>query len=260
MAGKVTDSESGDPASRSQKERAQVLSERQGEQLRRDREGLEELMRAISHDLAEPLRGICGFARLLEVEQRERLDEGGRQCLGFLLRGVEQIEHCWAGWVRISRVVTRAGPLGRVDARQALDEAWSELAALVRETRAEVRVGPLPIVHASRHQMVELFREILSNALTYRSDAAPRIRIHAETTSGRGRFELSDNGAGMDPHDLRPLVRLSRVGEFEGGPLRGFGLAVSHRIVERAGGRLHLESERGKGTTVHFDLPLYPDP
>jgi len=227
--------------------------------LERERKMLEELIRKISHDLAQPVRGVASFGRLLHEECLEELSETGQQYLSLILRAGRQIEHSVQGWVRVARLVTRAEPLVSIDARVALDAAAARLRKDLASRDARIEIGPLPVVRADPTQLVLLFQELLQNSLQHCGEAAPQIAVTAEVdgpVAGRVTLRVADNCKGIDAADVPALFELLRSPDEQGELAHGFGLAVCQRIVMRVGGQLAIEARGGGGTVVSFDLPL----
>jgi light-regulated signal transduction histidine kinase (bacteriophytochrome) len=109
-------------------------------------------------------------------------------------------------------------------------------------------------------QLEQLFQNIIGNAIRYRSNERPRIHVGAESEGDAWRFCIQDNGIGIDPEYKEQIFgifkRLHNSSEYPG---TGMGLAICQRIVERAGGRIWVESQRGRGSTFYFTLPASPD-
>jgi light-regulated signal transduction histidine kinase (bacteriophytochrome) len=128
---------------------------------------------------------------------------------------------------------------------------------LMRETDARVEFGELPIVHFDETQLTQLFQNLIGNAIKFRGDAPPHVRITASAGHGEHVFDIRDNGIGMDvqysERVFQMFQRLHERGRYEGS---GIGLAIAKRIVDRHGGRIWFESEPGVGTTFHFTIPM----
>jgi light-regulated signal transduction histidine kinase (bacteriophytochrome) len=117
-------------------------------------------------------------------------------------------------------------------------------------------VGELPVVVGNRTQLVQLFQNLLGNAIKYRGEHAPRIRVAADLKDSEWVFSIADNGIGIDPkHHEQIFEVFRRLHTQDAFPGTGIGLAVCRRIVQRHGGRIWVESERGKGSTFLFTIP-----
>ena len=220
---------------------------------------LQQLVYAISHDLQEPLRMISSYLQLLERRYAGRLDDAGLEFVDFAVDGARRMQELIDALLAYSRVISHARPPSPVDAGEVVIEALSRLEQKVASTGAEVTIGPMLTVNADRAQLVKVFEQLIDNALTFRSDAPPRILIDAEQVEAGTRFRVQDNGIGIasEFHELifRIFSRLHTRDQFPG---TGVGLAVVRRIIERHGGRCWLESSLGAGSTFFFSIPDLP--
>jgi light-regulated signal transduction histidine kinase (bacteriophytochrome) len=153
-------------------------------------------------------------------------------------------------------VQSQGKPLEPTEANEACDQAIQNLAAAIEESQAVVSRGELPVINADQVQLVRLLQNLIGNAIKYRSQAVPRIRVDAEEQDDEWIFRVSDNGIGIDPeyHDRIFVIfqRLHARDEYSG---TGIGLAVCKRIVQRAGGRIWVESSAGAGSVFCFTVP-----
>jgi light-regulated signal transduction histidine kinase (bacteriophytochrome) len=155
-----------------------------------------------------------------------------------------------------SRVETQGMPLQPTDANDACKEALENLSVAIEEAQANVSHSPLPTVLADRAQLVRLFQNLVGNAIKYRGPDAPHIQITALDSQDAWLFKVRDNGIGIDPqYRERIFVIFQRLHSREQYSGTGIGLAVCKRIVERAGGRIWVESAAGAGSVFCFTLP-----
>jgi len=155
-----------------------------------------------------------------------------------------------------SRVATQGKELKRLELESVLDIVLKNLQLVVEDTGARISHESLPAVLADDVQMVQLFQNLINNAVKFHGKEAPTVKITARREGGRWLVSVRDNGIGIDPqHNERIFVifqRLHSRGEYSG---TGIGLAVCRRIVERHGGRIWVESEPGHGSNFLFTLP-----
>ena len=233
------------------------ISERKEQEnaLHRSNRELEQFAYVASHDLQEPLRMISGYLALLEKRYRAILDDKGREFIGHAVDGAERMHALINALLAYSRVDRGEAPQETINASEALTEALDYLRPKLTEAGAEVVSDPLPNVLGDRLQLVQLFQNLIGNAVKYRGQQPPRIRIAAERDGERWRFTVSDNGIGIDPahHEriFEIFQRLHTRGEYPG---TGIGLAICKKIIERHGGRLWVESRKDKGSTFCFTL------
>lgn len=147
-----------------------------------------------------------------------------------------------------------------MEADTALDAALSDMQLAIDESKATVERSPLPTVRADSRQLVQLFSNILGNAIKFSGDSPPRIEISAERQGRFWAFNVHDHGIGIEPQYYERIFvifqRLHGRGEYPG---TGIGLAICKKIVERHGGSIWVESEPGKGSTFSFTLPAIPE-
>jgi light-regulated signal transduction histidine kinase (bacteriophytochrome) len=137
-----------------------------------------------------------------------------------------------------------------------LEEAKASLQAAIRESRAEIQNGPLPALIVDRVQFSQLLQNLISNAIKYRRDERPLVRVEAKQDSSDWIFSISDNGQGFDQQYAERIFALFQRLHSRDVEGTGMGLSISRKIVERHGGRIWAESTPGVGSTFHFSLPV----
>ena len=227
----------------------------QEDALRRSNRELEQFAYVASHDLQEPLRMVSSYLALLAKRYRTAIDDKGREYIAHAVDGAERMHALINGLLAYSRVDRGEAPQEPVDASVALAEALEYLRPKLVEAGAEVTQDPLPAVFGDRLQLVQLFQNLVGNAIKYRGEQAPRIHIAAERDGERWRITIRDNGIGIDPaHHERIFDIFQRLHTRAEYPGTGIGLAICKKIVERHGGRLWVESAKGQGATFAFTL------
>jgi PAS domain S-box-containing protein len=211
--------------------------------------------RALSHDLATPLGAIRGFAELLLMHKSDQLDEEGRKFCRSIVDGADGMSAMIHDLLELAALESDRERFAPVDTSTALERALDNLRALIQENDARVTSDPLPTVHGSDSLLCRLFQNLVGNAIKFRRDEPPRVRVSAERFDDAWRFSVRDNGIGIDSeyHEkiFNPLQRLHAEGIFPG---TGIGLAACRAIVERHGGRIWVESQRGSGSTFRFTI------
>ena len=225
-------------------------------ELARSNAELEQFAYVASHDLQEPLRMVVGYVQLLEKRLADKLDADTREFMSFAVDGALRMQRLIQDILVYSRVGTRAQPLEPVDTAAALNETLALLASRMAETGAKVDAQSLPMVTADRVQLVQLFQNLIGNAIKFCTERAPRIRVEARREPNRWRFSVTDNGIGIAPEYRGRIFgifqRLHTRPEFPG---TGIGLAICKRIVERHGGEIGIDSAPGGGSVFWFTLP-----
>ena len=226
-------------------------------ELRRANEDLNQFAYSASHDLQEPLRAVAIYSQLLEQRHKGKLDETSEKYLGFLLQGARRMEALLRDILAYTRAANTAEQApGPVDASAVLQKVLVNLQNSLAETGASVEYGGLPRVRVLDVHLLQLFQNLIGNALKYRAAQAPRIRVSAVPDGARWRFSVEDNGIGFDPKYGEQVFGLfKRLHTAEEYPGTGVGLAICQKIVERYGGRIWAESQPGSGASFFFTLP-----
>lgn len=143
-----------------------------------------------------------------------------------------------------------------VDASEALRRALATLTAAIENNDASVTYGALPRVRMHEFQLEQVFQNLIANAIRYRNQEPPRIQVTAAKCGDYCTFSVRDNGIGIDPkHHHQIFGMFKRLHAWDKSPGTGMGLAICKRIVERAEGRIWVESEAGQGSTFLFTVP-----
>lgn len=237
-----------------------VLFERETQlrqELSRSNAELQEFAYVASHDLQEPLRAISGYVKLLQTEYVSELDETAHEYIDWAIDGTRRMRSLVEDLLAYSRVGTQEQTLAEVDCQQVVREVISNLQTSIVESDAEIIDRDLPCLMADRTQLVQLFQNLLANAVKFRrQDTAPKIIIQAKlTTDNYWLFSVEDNGIGISPkyfdRIFKIFKRLHTNREFTG---TGVGLALCRKIVQRHGGKIWLESQLGQGSTFFFTM------
>jgi signal transduction histidine kinase len=243
-------------ATSTSRHRAEALADQMTVELKRSNEELERFAFLASHDLQQPLRTVSGFVQLLERQYGEQLDPAAREYIDHALRGTKQMGTLIDDLLAYSRVSRDDRPLAPVPLDDAWDAAVEQLKATIESSDAIVQRGPLPVVDGDRGQLVQVFANLIGNAVKYRGEAPPEVTADARRVNGVWEIAIQDNGIGIAPEDHARIFemfrRLHTEDEFEG---TGVGLALAKRIVERSGGDIRVQSERGRGSRFIVVLP-----
>lgn len=237
------------------KRTAQVLARTAKEVEERNRE-LQDFAFVMSHDLQEPLRSIVGFSKLLHERAVSSLDEESRQYLGVVEKCGKKLQTLIKDLLSFASVGREEASSSPVDLSAACDAAVESLRSAIEEAGAEVAHERMPVVRADAVQMSLLFQNLIGNAIKYRGEKAPQVRVRAERVPEGWQVSVRDNGLGIDPAYHKQIFEVfQRLHTYERIPGTGMGLAICKRIVERHGGRIWVESEPGKGSTFRFTIP-----
>ncbi|MCP4194571.1 MAG: PAS domain-containing protein [Planctomycetaceae bacterium] len=224
--------------------------------LQRSNEELQQFAYVASHDLQEPLRAIAGYGSLLQRFHAEQLSNEGQEYLDFTIDGAKRMQSLINSLLDVSRVRTHGKTFQPIDLNEIVHTASNNLAAQIRETEATVHITNLPVLKGDSSQMIQLFQNLMSNAMKFRQqDQKPHLVIQAEEQSDDWLISISDNGIGIDPQFHNRIFtvfqRLHTREEYSG---TGIGLAICKKVVERHRGQIWLESQNGAGSTFYFSI------
>jgi len=208
-----------------------------------------------SHDLREPIRKVQTFGSMLEDRYGSCLDEHARDYLRRIGNASRRMEHMLTSLLEYSRLETRTQPLAEIDLNQVLEQVQANLSDEIERKRAILRVGQLPRIEADPQQMLQIFQNLVSNALKY-SERPPQIVIYSENGEQSCTIYVVDNGIGFDMKYLdkifSPFQRLHGRDMYDG---TGMGLTICKKIVERHKGGITATSTQGVGSTFIVTLP-----
>ena len=235
--------------------RALLRARQAEEELAKSNEQLRRFAFVVSHELQEPLRMVKSYTQLLAKRYQGQFDSQADEYISYVVEGTGRMEKFIRDMLSYSQ--SAEGQLDMVEAplKVALDMALLELDAAVRESDASITLDALPTVRMDAMRLSQVFRNLIGNAIKYRSSDAPRIHVSAMGRDSEWVVSIADNGMGIDPRYADTVfVLFKRLhGREKSGS--GVGLAVCKEIIEHHGGRIWFDSVPGRGSTFHFTLP-----
>ena len=225
------------------------------QELARSNAELEQFAYVASHDLQAPLATIASYAQLLEKRYKDQLDSQAIKFIGNIVHGCTRMQTLIDDLLEYSRVGRSQRPFELVDCNQVIQQTIANLQGAINDTEAVVTYNNLPTVMGDISQLLQLFQNLVGNAIKYRQDAAPTVHITASKQNENWLFSISDNGIGIAPQHQERIFqifqRLHTQREYSG---TGIGLAICQKIAERHGGSIWVDSEPGQGSTFYFTL------
>jgi PAS domain S-box-containing protein len=242
-----------------ERKRTEIRAQTHASQLARANEDLLLFAYAVSHDLQAPVRTVTAFSQLLELQNKEQLDEAGGQLLHYIRDAGLRMNTLISDLLEFAKVAGSEVEFRHdVSLEQTLGIALENLRSVMKETGAVVTHDPLPTVVADQGQLVHLFQNLIGNPIKYRKpDTPPHVHISAKRNGIDDEWIVSiqDNGIGFDPQHAERIFRaFERLHgrEFAG---TGIGLTICRRIVDRRGGRIWADARPGQGATFSFTIP-----
>ncbi|MDQ3071891.1 MAG: ATP-binding protein [Bacteroidota bacterium] len=234
--------------------RTKELSEANKE-LGRSNQDLEQFAYVASHDLKEPLRMVSSYAQLLSRLYGSKLDSDAVEFIKYITEGAHRMQSLINDLLNYSRIGRIDAEIKDVDLNTILDIVKTNLGEKIAAADVIIKYSKLPVINGIESQLLQLFQNLIENAIKFRSEAQPEILINAERKAGHWLFSVKDNGIGIpDQHIERVFVIFQRLHERNKYPGTGMGLAICKKIVELHGGKIWIDSEEGKGTTFFFTL------
>jgi signal transduction histidine kinase len=230
---------------------------RVNDELARSNVELEQFAFVASHDLQEPLRKITGFTELLRRRYSDQLDDRAGEYMDFAVDGALRMQGLINDLLAFSRVGRTTKSFVPVDLEVALATAVSHLDTAISENGAIVRSDPLPTVSGDQTLLNAVFQNLIGNAIKFRSEAAPSIRVGCRQEDSHWLLDVTDNGIGIEARFAeRVFVLFQRLHTRETYPGTGIGLALCKKIVEFHGGQIWVDHDHHPGTRICWTLPL----
>jgi signal transduction histidine kinase len=240
---------------RSEIEASRLVLQTQAEDLSRSNRDLEQFAYVASHDLQEPLRKVASFCQMLERRYAGQLDERADQYIAFAVDGAKRMQQLINDLLAFSRVGRSSQDLVDVDLADCLAAARQNLPS-IEANDARITSDPLPHVQGERSLLVQLFQNLIGNAVKFRGSEPPQIHVGAVSRGEAWEFSVSDNGIGIEPQYAERIFvifqRLHGKDEYAG---TGIGLSLCKRIVEHHGGQIWLDTSQPTGATFRWTLP-----
>lgn len=231
---------------------------RRTEALLQSNNDLQQFAFIASHDLRSPLRSITGYLDLLQSRYRESLDAKALDLIKRTAGAAAKMDRLTDGLLSYARLDALEQPLQAIDCNQCVADSLLLIDSDITESGATLHIDELPHVVGNPIQLEQLFQNLIGNAIKYRQQRPPVVKVSAQRGDGHWQFSVTDNGLGIDAQHRERIFKIFERLHVDGGRSgsgSGIGLAVCQRIVERRGGRLWLESTPGEGSTFFFTMP-----
>ena len=199
---------------------------------------------------------VTNYLALLRQRYHGKLDEKADEFIDFALDGGQRMQQLIQDLLAYSRVDRQGKSFAPTDCNEVMRRVLLNLKVAIEESGAKVSSDPLPTVSGDTVQLMQLFQNLVGNAVKFRQDTPPLVQVSARAENDLWHFTVKDNGIGIAPQNFERVFALfQRLHTRQKYPGTGIGLAICQRIVERHGGRIWVESELGQGTAFHFTIP-----
>ena len=225
--------------------------------LERSNAELKKFAYVTSHDLQEPLNQVTNFAQLLEVRYKSELDTNGKEFIGHVIEGVTLMQMLIDDVLEYSKVDTSRIAFQVTEVETTFDLALNSLSQRIAQIGATITHDPFPTVMANSTQLIQVFLNLIGNAIKFRSSQPLKIHIGVQRQEDEWLFSVQDNGIGIDPQfSDRIFIIFQRLHTREEYPGTGMGLTICKKIIECHGGRIWIDSQVSHGTTIYFTIPV----
>ncbi len=232
---------------------------RHAAELQRSNVELSQYAYVASHDLQEPLRMVVTYTDRLGEHLAGTLDARTQEWADYVVEGATRMQSLIEGLLEFSRVRPEEAEFVEIDCEVVLRRALANLQAAVHESGAQITHDPLPTISADAVQLLQLFQNLIGNALKFRGAGAPEIHVSCEREGSRWHFGVTDDGIGIDSSDTdRIFVLFQRLHSKDAYAGAGIGLALCKKIVDAHHGRIWVQSAPGAGATFHWLMPALP--
>jgi PAS domain S-box-containing protein len=230
---------------------------RQADELRRSNDELEQFAYVASHDLSEPLRTISGYVELLSRRYGGQLDDDADRFIKHTVDGCDRMRHLIDDLLTYSRAGQTANLTGTIDCASLVRDVVASMSTSLTETNGQVDYDGLPTVRGDQAQLLQLFQNLIANALKFsRPGIPPRVHIEAHQLDSTWTFSVADNGIGIEPEYRDQIFGMfQRLHARDAYPGTGIGLAICMRIVRTHGGQIWVEDKNEAGSCFMFTLP-----
>lgn len=234
----------------------QFIKQQADELLARYNSDLEQFAYVTTHDLIEPLRMITSYTQLLQRRYSHKLDDDAQQFMHYITEGVHRMHKIINDLFEYSHIRTHESDFQEVDCNEVINEVLKKLENEITESKAKIIYEKLPSIRAVKSNIVQVFQNLLGNAIKFRSPHRPlEIKITCEEKPNEWLFSFQDNGIGFDPKYSEKVFEIfKRLNKREQYPGSGMGLAICKNIVERHGGKIWVEPVPDQGATFYFTI------
>jgi hypothetical protein len=199
---------------------------------------------------------MASYAVLLEKRYKDKLDSDANDFISFIVDGAKRMRQLIDDLLAFSRVGISGKPFENIDMESVLKIAELNLGLAIKKSKAKITRELMPVIKADEVQMVQIFQNLIDNAIKFRGKEPPIIHISAKQEESEWIFWVKDNGIGIDPKYFDRIFSIfQRLHNRDKYPGTGIGLAIVKRIVESYGGRAWVKSELQKGSTFYFTIP-----
>lgn len=224
-------------------------------ELMRSNEELEKFASVVSHDLQQPLLAVINYLRFIHEECEDKSVKESEEYISRAIDGSVRMQKLIRALLTYARTGKDKKPFDSVRIQNVIDTAISNLKVSIEESKAAINYENMPVVHGDEVLLIQLFQNLLDNAVKFRSDKNPEITVKAKKDDDEWLFEVRDNGIGFEQKYADRLFGMfQRLVSEEDRPGTGIGLSVCKKIAELHGGRIWTKGSPGEGSAFYFTI------
>ena len=199
---------------------------------------------------------VASYAQLMARRYRDKLDQDADEFIDYIVDGATRMQNLINDLLTFSRIGTRGSEFARIDTNAVLQRALNNLQLAIEDQQAVITHDELPEVTGDEVQLLQLFQNLISNALKFHGEAPPEVHVSARQEDGQVVFSVADHGIGIEPqYAERIFLLFQRLHGKKDYPGTGIGLAICRKIIDRHGGKIWVDSQPSHGTTFYFTIP-----
>lgn len=240
----------------SERKRSEQLLRRWAQDLERSNRDLERFAYIASHDLQEPLRNVANCLQLLQLKFDKDLGPDADTYINYAVLSARKMKSLVEDLLEYSRITIRGKAIQETDSEKVLINTLQNLKFALDESGAVITHDQLPTLPADPTQLMQVFQNLILNAIKFRKNGIPEIHISAQQMGMEWLFSVRDNGIGIDEEFFEKIFVLFQQLDKSTYDGTGIGLAIVKKIIERHRGRVWVESEVGAGSTFYFTIPV----
>jgi len=233
---------------------------RKSQELAHSNVELEQFAHVVAHDLKNPLLGVEAYVYRFKKHYKGKLDADAEKYIDYILDGISRMRGLIEDLLEYAKLEKKVKEFGSSNCNDTLKRALANLRVAIEESGALVTHDKLPNIKIDETQLIQLFQNLIGNAIKYRREEPIRIHVSAEGKKSEWLFSVSDNGIGIDPQNTESIFEIFQRSKGDSDhPGTGIGLAICKRVIELHKGRIWVESELGKGSIFFFTIPIVTD-
>jgi len=223
--------------------------------LKKSNNELQNFAYVASHDLQEPLRMITGYMQLFEKRYGDKFDQDAKEYMYFAIDGAKRMQQLITDLLNYSRIQTRPKPFKEINMNKLIGDVLKNLDSRIKESNVNVQFDDLPEIVGDKSQITQLFQNLIDNAIKFKSEVNPFVKIGFADQGNHYLVSIEDNGIGIEEKDMIKVFDIfNRLHSHSQYPGTGIGLSICQKIVQRHGGKIWIDKSFTDGCKFLFTI------